>query len=85
MHLRCVDIARATGSQDISLWFADGTNYPGQDCMRSRRARMLESLQVVYEKLDLSMRLLVEYKLFSRPFTILIWLTGAKRLCCVGN
>jgi len=33
--LECVTIARATGSRDISLWLADGTNYPGQDDLRA--------------------------------------------------
>ena len=68
MHLRCIEVARATGSTDISLWFADGTNYPGQDCLRSRRARMRDSLQQVYSQLDADMRLLVEYKLFEPAF-----------------
>ena len=32
--LECVDIMDATGSRDLKLWFADGTNYPGQDDIR---------------------------------------------------
>ncbi len=39
--LECIAIARATGSHDISLWLADGTNYPGQDDLRARRRRLL--------------------------------------------
>jgi L-rhamnose isomerase/sugar isomerase len=68
MHQRCIEVARATGSKDLSLWFADGTNYPGQDCLRSRRARMLESMQTIYTALDPDMRLLIEYKLFEPAF-----------------
>src|SRR5215470_2671007 len=34
--LECVDIMDATGSQDLKLWFADGTNYPGQDSIAAR-------------------------------------------------
>src|SRR5690606_35885152 len=30
-HLRCIDIMHATGSTDLKIWLADGTNYPGQD------------------------------------------------------
>ena len=37
--LECVDIMDATGSRDLKLWFADGTNYPGQDDIRGRQDR----------------------------------------------
>ncbi len=68
-HVReCIDIARATGSRDISLWLADGTNYAGQDDLRGRRRRLLSSLEEIYAALDPSMRLLVEYKFYEPAF-----------------
>ena len=68
-HVRdCVAIAQATGSQLISLWLADGTNYPGQDNLRARRHRLLESLQEIYTLLPPGMRLLIEYKFFEPAF-----------------
>jgi len=39
--LECVDIMDATGSRDLKLWFADGTNYPGQDDIRARQCSRL--------------------------------------------
>jgi L-rhamnose isomerase/sugar isomerase len=66
--LECVGIARALGSTAQSLWFADGTNYPGQDDLRARRARMIDSLTRVYEALPDEQELLVEYKLFEPAF-----------------
>ncbi|MEU5100104.1 rhamnose isomerase, partial [Streptomyces sp. NPDC020996] len=42
--LECVDIMDATGSRDLKLWFADGTNYPGQDDIRARQDRLAEGL-----------------------------------------
>ena len=42
--LECVDIMDATGSRDLKLWFADGTNYPGQDDIRDRQDRLAEAL-----------------------------------------
>ena len=39
--LECVEIARELGSTIISLWLADGTNYPGQDDLRSRHGRLI--------------------------------------------
>ena len=48
-HLyECIDIMDATGSQDLKLWFADGTNYPGQDDIRGRQERLAESLAIAY-------------------------------------
>ncbi len=38
--LECVDIMDATGSRDLKLWFADGTNYPGQDDIAARQDRL---------------------------------------------
>jgi L-rhamnose isomerase/sugar isomerase len=68
-HVReCIAIAKATGSDIISLWLADGTNYPGQDDLRDRRQRLLESLQTIYADLPPEMRLLIEYKFFEPGF-----------------
>ncbi len=67
-HLDCVEIAKATGSDAISLWFADGTNYPGQDDFRRRKRAFQRSLAEVYAKLPAGMRMLIEYKCFEPAF-----------------
>jgi L-rhamnose isomerase/sugar isomerase len=64
----CIQIAQAVDSDIISLWLADGTNYPGQDSLRQRRHRLLESLQEIYAALPAGMRLLIEYKFFEPAF-----------------
>ncbi|CAN5860468.1 L-rhamnose isomerase [soil metagenome] len=66
--LECVGVAEEVGSEIISLWFADGTNYAGQDSFVQRRYRMLECLTEVYEAMPESMRLLVEYKPYEPAF-----------------
>ncbi|HTR95514.1 MAG TPA: L-rhamnose isomerase [Trebonia sp.] len=66
--LECVDIMDATGSRDLKLWFADGTNYPGQDDIAARQDRMAEALAAVYQRLGPDQRMLVEYKLFEPSF-----------------
>ncbi|MFJ2302101.1 L-rhamnose isomerase [Streptomyces sp. NPDC087787] len=66
--LECVDIMDATGSNDLKLWFADGTNYPGQDDIRGRQDRLGEGLAEVYERLGEGQRMLLEYKLFEPAF-----------------
>ncbi len=66
--LECVDIMDATGSRDLKLWFADGTNYPGQDDLRARQDRLAEGLAEVYERLGDGQRMLLEYKFFEPAF-----------------
>jgi L-rhamnose isomerase / sugar isomerase len=66
--LECVDIMDATGSGDLKLWFADGTNYPGQDDIRARQDRMADALAIVYQRLGPDQRMLLEYKLFEPSF-----------------
>ncbi len=66
--LECVGIARELGSTAQSLWFADGTNYPGQDDLATRRARMLDCLAEVYAALPPEQELLLEYKPFEPAF-----------------
>jgi L-rhamnose isomerase / sugar isomerase len=66
--LECIDIARALGSTAQSLWFADGTNYPGQDDLGERRRRLVAALAEVYAALPPEQELLVEYKLFEPAF-----------------
>jgi L-rhamnose isomerase/sugar isomerase len=68
-HCReCVEIAQEVGSTIISLWLADGTNYPGQDDLRGRHARLATGLEELYALLPAGMRLLVEYKFFEPSF-----------------
>jgi len=66
--LECVDIMDATGSSDLKLWFADGTNYPGQDDIVARQDRMAEALAATYARLGEGQRMLLEYKLFEPSF-----------------
>jgi L-rhamnose isomerase/sugar isomerase len=66
--LECLEVATALGSSAQSLWLADGTNYPGQDDLRARRARMLDCLSRVYAAMPAEQELLVEYKFFEPAF-----------------
>jgi L-rhamnose isomerase/sugar isomerase len=66
--LECVDVMDATGSRDLKLWFSDGTNYPGQDDVRSRQERLAQALSETYARLGDHQRMLLEYKLFEPAF-----------------
>jgi len=66
--LECVGIARELGSTAQSLWFADGTNYPGQDDLAARHERMVDCLSELYAALPAEQELLLEYKFFEPAF-----------------
>jgi L-rhamnose isomerase/sugar isomerase len=66
--LECVDIMDATGSSAVKLWFADGTNYPGQDDIVARQDRLHEALTELYARLGENQRMVLEYKLFEPSF-----------------
>jgi len=64
----CVRITREMGSKVIGMWLADGTNYPGQDHLRSRKHRMYDGLKALYDAMDPDMILALEYKYFEPGF-----------------
>jgi len=66
--LESVEIASSVGSRDISLWFADGSNYPGTQNIRQRRAWFNDGLKRSHDALTGEQRLLVEYKPFEPAF-----------------
>jgi L-rhamnose isomerase/sugar isomerase len=67
-HFECIDIMDATGSRDLKIWLADGTNYPGQQDLRGRQDRLAESLATIYARIGDSQRLVLEYKFFEPAF-----------------
>ena len=66
--LESVEIAKALGSRDVSLWIADGSNYPGAQSMRKRIGWLQDALKVTHDSLDSGQRMLVEYKPFEPAF-----------------
>ncbi|HEY1759099.1 MAG TPA: TIM barrel protein [Bryobacteraceae bacterium] len=63
-----IAIAQRLESRDISLWFADGSNYPGTANIRQRKRWFEECLQAAHARLSPDQRLLVEYKPFEPAF-----------------
>ena len=87
-HLECIDIMDATGSRDLKIWLADGTNYPGQDDMRGRQDRMTESLQEIYARIGERQRLVLEYKIFEPAFyhmDVPYWGTSYAQCAALGE
>ena len=67
-HLECIEIMTLTGSRDLKIWLADGTNYPGQGDIRGRQDRLAESLATIYDRIGPEQRLVLEYKFFEPAF-----------------
>ena len=63
-----IEIARRLHSRDISMWFADGSNYPGTANIRQRKQWFTEMLKESHQALSAEQRLLVEYKPFEPAF-----------------
>ena len=66
--LDSVEIGRELGSKDVSLWIADGSNYPGTQSVRRRIEWMQEVLKLTHDALGEGQRMLVEYKPFEPAF-----------------
>jgi L-rhamnose isomerase/sugar isomerase len=87
-HFECIDIMDETGSTDLKIWLADGSNYPGQADMRSRQDWLADSLQTIYERLQASQRLVLEYKFFEPAFyhtDVPDWGTAYAQVAALGD
>jgi L-rhamnose isomerase / sugar isomerase len=87
-HFECIDIMNQTGSRDLKIWLADGTNYPGQDDMRSRQDRLVDSLAKIYERIGEHQRLVLEYKIFEPSFyhtDVPDWGTSYAQVSALGD
>lgn len=67
-NLDCIEVMHQTGSRDLKIWLADGTNYPGQGDIRARQDWLAEGLRTIYDQLGDDQRLVLEYKFFEPAF-----------------
>jgi L-rhamnose isomerase/sugar isomerase len=87
-HFECIDIMDATGSRDLKIWLADGTNYPGQGDIRGRQDRLADSLASIYARIGESQRLVLEYKFFEPAFyhtDVPDWGTSYAQVAALGD
>ncbi|MBS1907858.1 MAG: L-rhamnose isomerase [Actinobacteria bacterium] len=87
-HFSCIDVMHATGSRDLKIWLAEGSNYPGQNDMRARQDRLQDSLQQIYARLGDAQRLVLEYKFFEPAFyhtDVPDWGTSYAQVAALGE
>ncbi|MGD0912668.1 MAG: sugar isomerase, partial [Terracidiphilus sp.] len=63
-----IEIGKALASRDVSLWMADGSNYPGTQSIRKRIAWLEDALRAAHDRMAPNQRLLIEYKPFEPAF-----------------
>ncbi len=87
-HLECIEIMDQTGSRDLKIWLADGSNYPGQASIRDRQDRLSESLHTIYGALGKDQRMVLEYKFFEPAFyhtDVPDWGTAYTQVAALGD
>jgi len=87
-HLACIDVMNETGSRDLKIWLAEGSNYPGQGDLRGRQDRLAESLATIYERIGENQRLVLEYKFFEPAFyhtDVPDWGTSYSQVAALGD
>ena len=87
-HFECIDVMNETGSRDLKIWLADGTNYPGQDDLRARQDRLADSLEKIYARIGAEQRLVLEYKFFEPAFyhmDVPDWGTSYAQVAALGD
>lgn len=87
-HYECIEIMDATGSRDLKIWLADGSNYPGQADLRGRQDRLADSLAKIYDRLGPQHRLVLEYKFFEPAFyhtDVPDWGTSYAQVAALGE
>src|SRR5215831_2423390 len=93
-NIECIEIGQVLGSKALTVWIADGGNFPGQIHFRRSLERYLESMHVIYKALPDNWRVFLEHKLYEPAFYSTVindWGTsyycarelGPKALCLV--
>ena len=67
-NLECIEIGRKLGSTALTVWIADGSNFPGQSNLNAAFDRYMTSLQAIYDKLPKDWFVFLEHKLYEPAF-----------------
>jgi L-rhamnose isomerase / sugar isomerase len=67
-NLECIEIGRTIGSQALTVWIGDGSNFPGQVNFTKAFERYLESMREIYGALPEDWKLFTEHKMYEPAF-----------------
>jgi L-rhamnose isomerase/sugar isomerase len=93
-NLECIEIGKTLDSKALTVWIADGGNFPGQQHFRHALERYLQSMHEIYNALPDDWRMFIEHKFYEPAFYSTVindWGTsyycarelGAKAFCLV--
>jgi L-rhamnose isomerase / sugar isomerase len=67
-NIECIEIGQQLGSDALTVWVGDGTNFPGQQDLGRSFDRYLEGAEQIYAALPDDWRMLLEHKMFEPAF-----------------
>jgi L-rhamnose isomerase / sugar isomerase len=67
-NLACIEAGKALHSRALTVWIADGGNFPGQQDLGGAFERYLESMEQIYAALPDDWLIFIEHKLFEPAF-----------------
>jgi L-rhamnose isomerase / sugar isomerase len=93
-NIECIELGKKIGSNALTVWVGDGSNFAGQTNFRHALENYLESMHEIYAALPVDWRIFIEHKMFEPAFystVISDWGTnyycakelGEKALCLV--
>jgi L-rhamnose isomerase/sugar isomerase len=67
-NIDCIKLGDSLGSKSLTVWLADGSNYPGQANFRTQFQNVLQSLQKIYKSMPSDWNMITEHKPFEPNF-----------------
>jgi len=83
-NLECIEWGKALGSENITVWIGDGSNFAGQSHFQRQLERYLESTRTIYNALPENWQMFIEHKMFEPSFySTVIQDWGTNVLCAM--
>ena len=67
-NLECIEIGRKLGSKALTVWIADGANFPGQQDLSASFDRYLDATAQIYAGLPDDWQIFLEHKFYEPAF-----------------
>ena len=67
-NIECIEIGQQLGSNALTVWIADGSNFPGQSNLGKVFDHYMQSLREVYDKLPKNWFVFLEHKMYEPAF-----------------
>ena len=83
-NIDCIAYGEKLGAKSLTVWIADGSNFPGQQHFTHALERYLDSMREIYAALPGDWRVFIEHKMFEPAFySTVIQDWGTSVLCAM--